>query len=287
VRFHERALDLFGQPAPAPAPERGVRARQAALATGVRLPEAIVEWYGVPESSALWECFTGCDHPAVSFHCGERQPWMESAKNDGDSLIEDEQNLGWWWIPRARQDARAWIPEPVLPVLYETQGCCWWGLVLDGSDDPPVVVCRGDQGDLWDHHAGSFSAFVCARVFDRSLWRRDGMRREVYLPRAMLGDELRTLRSVFRTEATTRDDFGQFSYRFSRAGQRCSVMVLGPEWRSRWQLWASDAAAFQALVSELARVCPVLGGVKPGDGPLYLQDGTAAELEVRQQEFPF
>jgi hypothetical protein len=288
VRFHRRALDLFDQPNLPLAPDRGARARQAATASGVRLPASVVEWYGVPEASALWRGFAWSDHPAVSFHRGERQPWMEAAERGGDSLIEDEREWGWWWVPRPREDVRGWVREPVLPVLYETQGCCWWGVPLDGSDDPPVTLCRGDQGDLWDDHAGSFSDFVCARLFDWSLGLAEGARREVYLPGAMRGDELRAMKAGFRAEATTRDDIGQFSYRFSRPGQWCSVTVLGPDCRSLgWRLWASDTAAFEALVGELAKVCPVLDGVKPGPGPLYLQDGTAAELALRQQEVPF
>jgi hypothetical protein len=140
---------------------------------------------------------------------------------------------------------------------------------------------------LWDHHAASFSDFAFARIFDQSLG-AEGVRREVYLPGLILGEELRTLRAVFQAAPATRDDLGQFSYRFARPGQRYSVTVHGPERRSLlWQMWASDAAAFRALVGELGSVCPVLEGVRSGDGPLYLQTGTAAELELRQSDCPF
>ena len=56
---------------------------------------------------------------------------------------------------------------PVLIFMAENQGCCWWGLLLDGSSDPPVYVLADDAlPSKWMTYMSHFSQFVHMLVFD-------------------------------------------------------------------------------------------------------------------------
>jgi hypothetical protein len=66
-----------------------------------------------------------------------------------------------------------------LPLMFENQGCCMWALVLDGSDDPPVVQAGNwsSEAPRWEPVADRFSTFTHARIwsqvrssFDAPLW---------------------------------------------------------------------------------------------------------------------
>lgn len=293
AKFHPRTLELFGPPGFSLDPERGTWVSQLAARSGVRLPAAVAEWYCVPEASTLWKWFKASDYPAIGFHPGERQPWMESAQSEGDSLIEDRHSQGWWFVPRPREDVRGWIRSPILPVVYETQGCCWWGVPLDGSDDPPVVVCEGDQGDHWDHFAGSFSDFVLARVFDLASYYSGETRRMVEVDADVSADQLRALRARFQPGPTTRDGDRLFTHRFLADGQRFSLMVMRRDNRSTgyslWQLWAADPDRFRTLVATLSETYGRLQGVTPDSkSTLYLRgEQTAAEYQQHREQFPF
>jgi hypothetical protein len=290
MEFHRRTLELYDRPDLALEPGRGAAVRRAAAAAGFRLPESVADWYGVPEASGLWEWYRASDSPAVTYLAGERQGWWDQTYVGGGSLVRDEGRGGWWVVPAPREDLRGWIRGPILPVVYESQGCCWWGVCLDGTADPPVAVCRGDQGDLWDHHARSFSDFVLARAFDRSLCHPREAGRTVYLEGDITGEQLGSLRAEFRVGPTTRDEEGRLTQRYSGDGQRFSLMVLGPGQRSSvWHLWATGPEEFQALVGKLGRVWPRLDGVTPDNRfPIHLRgEATARPADDDKDEFSF
>jgi hypothetical protein len=218
---------------------------------------------------------------------------MESVESEGDSLLEDKKCEGWWQIPRPREDVRGWIRQPILPVVYETQGCCWWGVPLDGSDDPPVVVGEYDRGEQWDYFAGSFSEFVLARVFDTSMYYSGETKRTVEVDADVNGNQLRALRAQFQVEPTTRLGDHLFIHRFSGEGRRFCLTIRGRDTRSAgsssWELWAADPDRFRALVKVVSGVYGRLQGVTPDSrSPLYLRgEVTAAEYEREREEFPF
>lgn len=207
--------------------------------------------------------------------------------------MESVEGAGDWQFPPLHVDVRGLFRVPILPVVYETQGCCWWGVPLNGMDDPPVAVCSGDQGDQWDYFASSFSDFVFARVFDMSCFHRCESKRTVIMDEDLTVEQLRVLRQTFHPEATTRQQGGElFVHRFSGEGQWFSVTFGGRDTRyagsSEWQLMASDNDQFQALVQRLRTVVRRMDGVEPGKTPLYLRGQvTAAEHEKHCSEFPF
>ena len=99
----------------------------------------------------------------------------------------------------------AGIPGTILPLMGECVGSWWWGVVLTGAADPPVVI-TGNEGETWDWGGPSFSGYVYAVLFDASLEDPSGCGRHVWLEGYHLYDRQR-LRGEFRVEPTTRVPF--------------------------------------------------------------------------------
>ena len=55
----------------------------------------------------------------------------------------------------------------LLPVRIENQGVCEWAVLLDGSDDPPVLVNVDEAG--WSLYSATFSDFVFLAVWDNAV----------------------------------------------------------------------------------------------------------------------
>lgn len=234
------------------------------------LPTAVTQWYQVQESSSLWKWYTASDYSAVRL----------------------DVELSEWYLPDVCFDMRGWIKGPILPVVYETQGCCWWGVLLDGSDDPSVVVAESDRGERWDYFAGSFSDFVFARVFDFAKYAKAEVQRNVEVDEEVNVEQLRELQKEFHVGPTTRVQDRCFTYRFSKEGQYFFVINYERDNRSLgyscWYLWAKDNEHFQELINTLRRIYPRMEGVIPDRTTLYLR-GTQSALEYakEREDLPF
>nr|BFE59268.1 hypothetical protein GCM10020063_037940 [Dactylosporangium thailandense] len=67
-----------------------------------------------------------------------------------------------WYSLAAGQEIR------LLPFMIENQGVCFWAVMLDGSDDPPVMISLDDlePSDEWTMLAATFSDLVYTRIWD-------------------------------------------------------------------------------------------------------------------------
>jgi len=59
---------------------------------------------------------------------------------------------------------------PVFEFLVENQAVCVWGIQLNGTDDPPVLVVENESGASWLHCSDRFSTFVYTRIWDFQPW---------------------------------------------------------------------------------------------------------------------
>jgi hypothetical protein len=254
MKFHRKALELFGQPDLPLDSARGAAAVRSAAALDVALPAAVAEWYCVPEQSELWRnWYAGCHAPAVWQKAGTN--CMVRPDPPGDNDYRE-----WWVNPPVRRDLKEWVKGPILPLMCENQGCWWWGVLLDGAPDPPAVISY-DCGDTWDTCADAFSTYVYAIVFDVTLFSPSGFRRDFRVEECVCGERRRALREEFRIEPTTRGAgcvSGVFTERFSRPGQRFSFWNHPEHQFSCWRLWAADTTAFSDLAGRLCRILPVL-----------------------------
>ena len=103
MRYHAKTIDLVSEPVPA-GNEQSVILAESRL--GVRLPESVREWY---------------------------------SEIDGQNLLSKYSNDDWALNPDEFKREEVCGKE-LVTVLVESQGVCWWGFELNGSDDPPVHV---------------------------------------------------------------------------------------------------------------------------------------------------
>jgi hypothetical protein len=93
------------------------------------LPAAAREWYS-SGSFGLLEKHSNCDRP----------------------------------IPIDKWQLEKHSGQTVLPFKIENQGVCQWSLVIDGTDDPPVLVDVDDRGGIVA--ASTFSGYVQSCIWD-------------------------------------------------------------------------------------------------------------------------
>ncbi len=114
LSYHQSVFDLLDLHPPESAQARELieacerRCRQ-------RLPEAVRQWYLLEGVVALWHDYSNMDLP---------EPLDAVLRQFAQ---EGEGRYPWWAADR-------------LWVMGENQGCCWWFVRLDGTDDPPVFV---------------------------------------------------------------------------------------------------------------------------------------------------
>jgi len=103
MRYHAKTIDLVSKPVLA-GNEQSVILAERRL--GIRLPESVREWY---------------------------------SEIDGQNLLSKYSNDDWALNPDEFKREEVCGKE-LVTVLVESQGVCWWGFELNGSDDPPVHV---------------------------------------------------------------------------------------------------------------------------------------------------
>jgi hypothetical protein len=196
---------------------------------GVRLPESAREWYAV--FGSLRDC------------CGEDDP------------IPLEQ-LG---EPLRLRGAEVYdaVANGYLLLMRENEDRCTWAVVLDGSDDPPVVLTpdlapyRRDWRPVADH----FSTFIWARVWSRwgvlgadNLWAHTWVNRTSPLgPR-----ELAFLRANYREGPQTTDWPGGVHLHFAN-GEAYLWLNDHPGEQCVWQAGAGLITATGADLEPVTR----------------------------------
>lgn len=274
MNYHRRALELIRRPDMPLDPARTAAVASGAIAVGVSLPAAVAEWYSVPDRSDLWRWYCGEHAPAIWRPGAElavvgAHPTSEEAHRDQ----RDDYHVWWlsqcevWVNPPVTYDQREWVKGPILPLMLENQGCWEWGVVLDGTPDPPAVISFG--GGAWDICAASFSTYVYARLFDAAPLSPGGVGQHVRVEECVAERHRRAIREEFQIEPTTRGAgcvAGVFTERFSRPGQRFSFCNLDDQRFSLWSLSAADPAGLSDLIRRLSSILPALGEVVSCEG---------------------
>src|SRR5258708_5336050 len=140
LHFHQATMDLLGQ-VPAFSDASLALLERQEQRCGLSFPAAVREWYALEGAVALLNRYSNQD-PAVSL---ERL---------GEELAEARPATG------ERSES-----NPVIVVQRENQSVCRWGVLLDGSEDPPVLVeadtagGEGEAGGAWPRSTEHLSTF--------------------------------------------------------------------------------------------------------------------------------
>ena len=142
------------------------------------------------------------------------------------------------------------IAQDLLVIRHENQGVCVWAVLLDGSDDPPVVLDLDTQFKTWTKCADSFSQHIYAWIWDYS---------QILMKRALFVQAQNTplsemalskLSEYFEKVCVTYGWPGQTQYRFCRDDQR--ILVWANSNQADWWLHAKSKESLESLVRLVA-----------------------------------
>jgi len=189
----------------------------AARRLGITIPEAVRQWYSVGDAVQIRERYSNADYPT----------------SPDDFTVERAQD------------------NPVIEFLGENQGVCSWAFLLNGSDDPPVMINLDPPADeAWRYCVDRFSTFIYCRVFDHIHWYDDLMYGEIYGP--LSEGDLAFLRDRFREEPTTLNRANSQTYRFSQGERRMIIWTM--EDQSDWYVSSDTKDDLEELKSILQSV---------------------------------
>lgn len=141
----------------------------------------------------------------------------------------------------------------LLDFLHENQNQAIWSAVLDGSDDPLVVIREDPDAaeTAWQDTGLTFSSFIYAQIFDWQHFRdRDSIVFWDYRTPALKDH----LASAFTAEPVSHSYPDIDVLRFSRGDQRVVIQRHGDH--DRWFLMAPEDEARDELVEELEALVP-------------------------------
>lgn len=220
--FHSEALKVLNlEPVPDSVAFEALRARERQL--GIRLPASFVEWYGMQNGIELLRGHSNRDEPIPIEKLGERV-----------------------YVMRARDALRE---EGVLPFMIENQSVCVWGLRLDGTDDPAVVVAV-DPKYAWCTHSDHFSTFIATQIWDYHEVLGGSGNILVQAQDKVRPDDLEFLRRRFRERVTTHGWPGDHQYRFE--GERVRIVIWDSERETDWWIAADDEDSLVEVLKELS-----------------------------------
>lgn len=209
--YHNATLELLG---------RRLRSEPTALDAlecaerrlGVRLPRSVREWYS----------------------CDDAVPILAEHSNDDSPIAVQDFALRESPIGR------------VLPIRWENQGVCTWAVLLDGSDDPPVLVDVDSGGSVWQLLAQKFSTYVYTCVWDYRV-----VLGQPALVQAQNGPisphALSVLAASLAEQPKTTGWPGSVQHRF--AGDRHGVLIWSSEGESAdWFVGAPDAGSLRSAL---------------------------------------
>ena len=114
LSFHRATFELLGTEPRTSIAAIG-RLERTEHACGIRLPPSVREWYS--NDDAL---------PILAAHSNDDPP-----------------------IPLREFSLTESTVGRLIPIRHENQGVCTWAILLDGSDDPPVLVEVDSDGTAW------------------------------------------------------------------------------------------------------------------------------------------
>ncbi|GAA2602023.1 hypothetical protein GCM10010399_35980 [Dactylosporangium fulvum] len=234
LRYHARSLALVARTAEVSSGAVTAIDRFAAD-RGFALPASVREWYSLAAGPAVLRDFGNEDRVYEPHELGRLETfWPEPDGDDGPGDEERE------WDPVAE--------GRLLPFMIENQGVCSWAVVLDGSDDPPVVISFDDldPSDDWTTHMASFSDLVYTRIWDHSAMHGERVIRSTvtnFEPAVWAGLGL-------RLDGRPSNSDGQ-RHRFAGSGDDQRVLLEKDAWGSTGQcyLWAATDDLLVDLVA--------------------------------------
>ncbi|GGM27050.1 SMI1/KNR4 family protein [Dactylosporangium sucinum] len=228
-QYHARSLALAGRTAET-SPDAVAAIDRFAAERGFPLPASVREWYSLAAGHETLRRFSNEDRVYAAHELGRLERYWPDGKPDQERE----------WDPVAERQ--------LLPFMIENQGVCYWAVMLDGSDDPPVMISFDDlyPTDEWTMLAASFSDLVYTRIWDHQ---------------AMSGE--RTLRAPVpsfdpatwaglgtQLEQRPADSDGQ-RYRFAASADDQRVLLEKDAWGPTGQcyLWAAGDDLLVDLVT--------------------------------------
>lgn len=214
MKYHSRTLQLLRDRVQRGRPEDLLVAEER---LGFRFPEAVREWYSEVDGQLILARFSNQDEALHPLR-------FKRVEVCGKTL---------------------------LMLLVENQGVCWWGVELDGSEDPAVYVDFDPPPDKLFQYASSFSEFTYLRLFDFDGWYEDG--RFILETRKPLRDEtVEWLKKTFREEPTSLGWPGTKTYRYSCPLGR--ITIWQSEDQADWALTGETPESFQELERQVRTV---------------------------------
>jgi len=220
LRYHTKAMQLLGLEG-----RISTTARNALDDVESRvkrtLPASVREWYELENAVQLLFQHSNADPPVDIGKLGE--PLRDTLGGPHDLVA---QNL--------------------LVIRQENQGACVWAVLLDGSDDPPVVLDLDTQFKTWTKCASSFSQHVYAWMWDYSQVLAEH-RMLVQAQNPPLSEmALSSLSERFERECVTYGWPGHTQHRFYRGDQR--ILVWANIKQADWWLSAKTRESLESAV---------------------------------------
>jgi hypothetical protein len=136
-------------------------------------------------------------------------------------------------------------PGLLLPFRTENQGVCIWAILLNGSEDPPVLVSVDSNGQDWCNHAPSFSTYVRASVWDYKVVHHAPLLVQAQnMP--LSSEAVQQLEQLFPAEPRTYGWPGSAQYRFR--GNDFGLLIWAAENQAGWIVGAKNEASLESAL---------------------------------------
>lgn len=209
--YHRATFDLLGD---LPRTSAGAIAEleRAEQRLGMRLPSSLREWYSYDGALTILASHSNDDPPI---------PVEEFSLTDSDA-------------------------GRLIPIRRENQGVCTWAVVLDGSDDPPVMVDVDSDGAMWQPFARDFSTYVYTCVWDYCVvLSQAAMVQAQNVP--LSPRSLHALQGLFDEGPRTFGGPGSTQYRFS--GDQHGILIWATDHgQADWFVGAADVTSLEAVL---------------------------------------
>ena len=137
----------------------------------------------------------------------------------------------------------------LMPIRWENQGVCTWAILLDGSEDPPVLVDVDSDGTVWQPLAEKFSTYVYTCVWDyHVVLRRPALVQAQNRP--LSPQALQALQGLFHEEPRTFGWPGSAQYRFD-GGQHGILIWSTEDEQADWFVGAADANSLESALRQV------------------------------------
>ena len=209
--FHRATFELLGtQPRTSTVAIGDLERTEQRL--GIRLPSSVREWYSY--DGAL---------PILAAHSNDDPP-----------------------IPVQEFSLTESTAGRLIPIRWENQGVCTWAILLDSSDDPPVLVDVDSAGTVWQPLAQKFSTYVYTCVWDyHVVLSRPALAQAQNGP--LSPQALQALQGLFDERPRTFGWPGSVQYRFG--GGHHGILIWSTEdEQTDWFVGAADADSLDSTL---------------------------------------